>query len=321
MRKILSAVTLTVLLLVITGGILFRQDISDALRLRGYTPPVEVVALADNTAMLPGARRLFYVNHPEITDSETFNEHCRENEQTIVLGCYISGQYRIYLLDIKDERLRGIKEVTAAHELLHAAYDRLNGGERERINQLLDTAFNQITDSRIRETVALYRRQDPTIVPNELHSILGTEVRGLPEELEEYYRRYFSDRSKIISFSEQYEQAFTERRNAVRAYDAQLAALKTQIDSLSKQLTITNTELQAQRSEMNQHRANGRTDTYNELVPVYNAKVNQYNADVDHLGGLITEFNDIVQKRNAVAAEEAELVKAIDSRDIVPEQY
>lgn len=320
MRKKSGLITLVVLVVLSAVLYSYRNSIADWYRLRGYDPPVEISQLATDITLTPDSRRLFYVNHPKLTESEEFNEHCRENEYTIVLGCYMSGESGIYLLNVTDERLSGVIEVTAAHEFLHAAYERLSGRERERVDTLLTQAFVNLENTRVHETIELYRKQDPMVVPNELHSILGTEVRNLPDDLEEYYSQYFSDRSKIVGYSEQYEQAFVERRNAVRDYDQQLSVLKQQIDSLTELLTQTDTQLKAQRAKMNAQRSSGDTAGYNEQVPSYNAKVNQYNADIDRLSALIVQYNDIVQKRNSVAAEEAELVEAIDSREIVPEQ-
>lgn len=318
-RRIVSLVTTLLVIILPVAGWYLRQDISDWLRLRGYSPPAEVAALADQTTLNDRSRRLFYVQHPSLENKTEFNDRCRNNEQTIVLGCFISGD-GIYLLQVEDERLSGIKEVTAAHELLHAAYERLSSSERQRIDKLLQAAFEQLNDARIKQTIELYRQQDPDIVPNELHSIMGTEVRQLPAELEEYYRRYFDDRSKIVAFSEQYEQAFIERRNQITAFDEQLAALKAQINGLQASLQQMDIELKSQRSRMTSLRNSGQTAAYNAEVPSYNAKVNRFNADIDQLTDLIAKYNDIVQKRNAVASEEAELVEAIDSREIVPDE-
>ena len=307
------------LVLVASGLFLKRNVFVDWYKLRGYNPPVEVVELADKTTLLENWRRLFYVNRPEVAEPAAFNTHCRENEFTIVLGCYISGQNGIYLLNVTDERLEGIKEVTAAHEFLHAAYERLGRSERDRIDALLTQTYVNLKNTRIRDTIELYRKKDPGVVTNELHSILGTEVRELPAGLNEYYRRYFSDRLKIVAYSEQYEQAFVERRDAVREYAGQLAALKPEIDALGKSLKQTEDELKAQKSQMESLRSSGKTNEYNAVVPVYNAKANQYNRDFDRLNELIVRYNELVQRHNSIVAEEAELIDAIDSRDIVTE--
>lgn len=320
MKRLSIGVSLLLLLATI-GLVIFQRDIRDYLALRGYDPPAEVVSLADETTMLDDSRRLFYVTHPKLTDPNEFNQHCRENEHTIVLGCYVPKDTAIYLLDVEDERLSGVKQVTAAHEFLHIAYERLSGREKSRINKLLEKAYEDLDNTRVIETIELYRKQDASVVLNEMHSILGTEVRKLPTDLELYYGQYFGDRTKIVAFSERYEQAFTERRNAVRDYDTKLQSLKTKINSLSVQLENTDKQLKSTRDHMNNLKAQGKTSEYNAAVPEYNKKVVAYNADIDRLQDMVKEYNAIVQARNAVAAEEAELVDAIDSRDVVPDSH
>lgn len=317
-RKVSSVLSISLIILLL-AGLGFRQDIEDWVRLRGYTPTPEIVALADDTTMLDGSRRLFYVQRPLLADKATFNEHCRNNEQTIVLGCYIHDK-GIFLLDVTDERLAGVEEVTAAHELLHAAYERLSGRERTRVDALVQSAYDDMNNDRLRETIELYRKSDPSVVPNELHSILGSEIRILPTELEAYYSQYFADRMAIVTFSERYEQAFMERRNAIRVYDEQLASLKIEIEGLQASLQQQEQALTAQRNEMNSLRSQGRTAEYNQQVPIYNQRVNGYNADIDRLESAVNRYNEIVQVRNEIASEEAELVEAIDSREVVPAQ-
>lgn len=312
------SVGLAVIAIFAVVGFVFRYDIHDWVKLRGYTPSSEIEALADDTAMEAYAKRLFYVNRPVIADKDTFNTHCRHNEHSIVLGCYMPGQQGIYLLNVSDERLSGIKEVTAAHEMLHAAYERLSSSERQRIDELLQSTYDEIKDTRIRETVEQYRKQDPSIVLNELHSILGTEVSTLPTELESYYAKYFSDRTKVVRYAEQYEHAFIERRSKVRQMDAELAALKADIDAVSQEIAEEDTRLKNMRNQMNSYRTGGQTDAYNQLVPEYNSQVAAFNGHIDDVGAQIIRYNALVQERNDIASEQAELVQAIDSREILP---
>lgn len=307
----------------ILGGLLYGlanlQAISDWLRLRNYDPPARIARIADDTTMDDGARRLFYVNQPELGDKVTFNQHCRTTEESIVLGCFIEGQ-GIFLLDVKDERLSGVIEVTAAHELLHAAYERLGRGEQERVDRMTAEFFVNLKDKRIRETVDNYRNRDPSIVPNELHSILGTEVRELNPELEEYYKQYFKDRQKIVQFSEQYEQTFTNLRAQVDQYDVQLMDLKAQIESSQAEIDAANSELQAERARLDQLLASGENEDYNDRVPGYNQQVAEYNRLINHTKQLISTYNSIVEKRNALATVEQELVEAIDSSQLTTQE-
>lgn len=316
-RRIRSALSLILVLLVPAALLWQKHNIYDWWRLRDFKPSAQIVQLATDTTMNEKTRRLFYVYHPALEDKKTFNEHCRDDEQTIVLGCYINGE-AIYLFDITDTRLSGIEEVTAAHETLHAAYARLSKKDREKVDEMTNRAFSSLNDERLNNTIALYRQQKPETVPNELHSILGTEIRSLPADLETYYKRYFTDRLKIVGYSEQYEQAFTDRKNQVAAYDQQLTTLKQQIESLQSNLLQEETELNSTNAQLNQLRNNDQIAEYNAAVPGYNAKVNAYNKNIAKLKNLINQYNDIIPKRNAIASEEQELVDAIDSREVVP---
>lgn len=299
------------------AGIWQRQALYDAVRLHGYVAPYEVSQLATDSGMAPSTRRLFYVYHPSIEEKAGFNKSCRDNEQTIVLGCYVDNK-GIYMLRVTDERLAGVEQVTAVHETLHAAYARLSKKERKRVDAMTATYFASTTDQRLKDTVVLYEKQDPSVVPNELHSIIGTEERVLPEPLEQYYKQYFTDRSKVVTYSELYEKAFTERKNQIVAFDTELSSLKVQIDTLQSTLLSQSTEIGAERERLSGLKSSGQTSAFNIAIPAYNSRINKYNVDIDTLSSLIARYNYIVPKRNAIASEESDLVNAIDSRSSVP---
>lgn len=309
-----TAKTLAILLLLATPVLAWSQrwNIYDSWRLRGYEPPAVIAQLAAETSLNDKGRRLFYVYHPELKDKATFSQSCRSSERTIVLGCYVSG-HGIYLFKVTDERLQGIMQVTAAHETLHAAYERLGGSEKQHIDQMVQSAFTQVKNQRIHDTVEDYRKNGADIA-NELHSIMGTEVRHLPAELEAYYKRYFTNRKQIVDYSEKYEKAFTERKQKIAEYDRQLESLKQEIESLETDLHAREQRLQSERSRLDAFMSAGNVEAYNAGVPGFNAQVNAYNNQVSRIRGLIDQYNRIVGERNSIAAEEGELIKAIDSR-------
>ena len=288
-----------------------RQNLIDWWRLRGYQPTPAIAAISEHTTMNDLGRKLFYVHSPALEDKSSFGNLCPSHERTIVLGCYITHR-NIYIFDVTDDRLSGIEEVTAAHEMLHAAYDRLSKSEREHIDNLTSTVLKTLTDQRIKDTVEAYRQRDASVVPNELHSILGTEVRDLPTELEAYYARYFVDRKKIVEFSEAYEAEFTNRQNAIAEYDQQLSSLKLEIDGLESDLRLQNDALQVEQAQLFALRDSNPT-AYNQAVPGYNQKVQSYNAALANRKALIETYNEIVEKRNQIASEEQDLLDAIDS--------
>lgn len=314
-KRALSGLIFTILFWTAFAVILFnKQAISDWWHLRSYDPPTEIVQLATETSMNDDARRLFYIYDPKIEPSEDFNEHCRKGgEFTIVLGCYIEGE-GIYLFEVSDERLHGIKQVTAAHELLHAAYDRLSSGEREEVDRLTAAAFEKLDNQRIKDTVQQYRDSDPSSVPHELHAILGTEVRDLPEELEQYYTRYFTDRSKIVAYSETYEAAFSSRQAEADAIAAKMDALKSEIEALNQALDEESRALESQYNYLESQRGSADPQSFNEAIDEYNAAVRAYNVEAARTSSLIDEHNALYEQYQAVVLEQQDLYEAIDSR-------
>lgn len=296
-----------------------RQAIFDWWQLRDYTPSAEIVQLADNTTMTEDGRHLFYVYHAELQDKEAFNESCQFSEQSIVLGCYVGGR-GIYIYNVTDERLKGIEEVTAAHEVLHAAYDRLSSKERTRIDGLTEGVLRGLNNQRIKDSVENYRKRDPSIVPNELHSIIATEVRDIPEELEAYYARYFKDRKTIVGYSEKYEQAFTERKARADELVRQIESLRAQIEAKNAELSAMRASLEAEYRSLESQRATAEPGPFNARVRAYNASVQAYNAAVGQSYVLIDRHNALVAEYNQVVVEEKELIKAIDSRPEAIEQ-
>lgn len=309
-----------VVLLVLSGGLFYayqnQRAILDWIALRNYTPPTEIAQLATSTSMTDPAKRAFYVNEPRLEERSGFNQFCPDNggEQTIVLGCYYSDQAGIYIFKVDDPRLKGVEQVTAAHEMLHAAYDRLSDDERERINKLLtDFYTNNLTDARTKEVIDSYRLTEPNDLANEMHSIFATELGTLTPDLEAYYERYFTNRQMVVAYANAYKSEFISRRNQIAAYDAQLAGLKKQINQQKQQLETTAAQLEAQRRQLNSLAASGNTDEFNERVDAYNRSVAAYNAGVRELRDKIAQHNQIVDRRNAIALEEQELSEALNS--------
>lgn len=292
-------------------GVSKTQDIADWWALRNYTPSPVVSRLSESTSMSAEGEKLFYIHDPQIlADKTEFRAGCNSFEASIVLGCYVSND-KIYIYDVKDKRLKGIEEVTAAHEMLHAAFDRLPIDEKERIVALLEAAYEQIDNKRLRDTISSYEEKDPNIVGNELHSILGTEVRDLSSELEAYYARYFVDRSTAVAFSERYEEEFTKRQEEVADYDREIAELKSTISRIQADLSLQASALRNEKEMLEKLRS--RPSQFNAAVDSYNQEVASYNQDVSTLKNYIEEHNALVEDRNEIAVEQKDLVDAIDT--------
>lgn len=312
-RRITSVILITVIVAV--PGVVFwqHQNIFDWWRLRGYIPPPRIAELASHTTMTGHGQKLFYVHRPELNDRDAFNRNCSGFEQTIVLGCYVNRR-AIFIFDVTDPRLEGIEEVTAAHEMLHAGYDRLSKTERQKVDRMTIEAFNALNDERIKKVMRSYENRDQSVVPNELHSILATEVRSLPLELEEYYKRFFTNRSAVVEFSEKYEAVFTAQQNRIKALGKQIADMESELKRDKQRIDELEAELDAESDRLNSLRSEGRTQEYNAAVPGYNAKVNEYRTLVSNYNSKVRQLNSLVQEYNSLAVEQKQLTDAINSK-------
>ena len=270
-----------------------RQHMYDWWRLHNYVASADIAKLATDTSMTDKARNIFYVNRPQLYKKQDFRQQCVKNEQTIVLGCFKSNE-GIYIYNVNDARLAGIIEVTAAHEFLHAAYDRLSTKERSRVDALTAEAYKNLKDERIKRNVESYRSGDATVVPNELHSILGTEVAQLPAELETYYKTYFSNRPKIVAYSQKYEKEFSTREATLAAYDKQIDTLKNEIDAANASLKNRADAIDAESSRLDSLRNQNRIEEYNAGIPGYKYMVDSYNRDLSALKAKITKYKNLI---------------------------
>lgn len=317
MRFIRRIWPFVVLILTIGTGVFvwLRQDqLLDWYAARGYQPAPAVANLVSDTTMTPLAKRLFFANRPMLQGKEAFNASCTDpSEQVAVLGCYIGNRHGIFLFDVTDERLHGIEQVTAAHEMLHQAYDRLSGSERTRINGLLQSYHDLTASQELKDKIASYKITEPDHLQNEMHSIFGTEASDLPAELEEYYKQYFTDRQQILAFHAKYRAEFDKRRTQIADYDTRLEALKTQIEAHKRELDQKEQDLRQRRAQLDAYLAANQVDVYNAAVPGFNAQVVAYRNLVTLTNQKVTEFNRLLAERNALAVQQQELEQAIDS--------
>jgi hypothetical protein len=316
LRRYWPSVVLVVLL-ALNGLVVWqRQWIGDWIRLRDYDPPAAIAKLADEVTMTGKSKRYFYINHPILAEKQVFNTQCSDSdEETAVLGCYHGDRAGIYLYDVQDERLHGVKEVTAAHEMLHQAYDRLNTRERERVDGLLLGFFESgLKESDVRTKIDSYKKQKNVVLASEMHSIFGSEVRQLTPELETYYKQFFTDRTKVVKYSEAYQGEFTRRKQLVDSYDKQLESLKISIDKNKAALESRLKTLKSKEVEINDDLSQQNNAEYQADVESYNGQVTTYNNLIVTTRGLIDEYNTVVAKRNDIAIEERQLQQALDSR-------
>jgi hypothetical protein len=234
-----------------------RQYIVDSIAYMQYRPNGEMAAIAERASLNDHGKFYLYASQAEVQNRDAFNASCHtaRTEESVVLGCY-TGR-RIYVFDVTDTKLDGIKEVTAAHEMLHAAYDRLSDTERKRVNGLLDAAAARITDQSIKDILKVYEKTEPGERLNELHSILGTEAPDLGTELEAYYKQYFKDRQTVVALSQKYEGVFNDLRSKQDELARELEQMAVELTESSKSFNESVTQLNADISTFNNQAASG----------------------------------------------------------------
>jgi chromosome segregation ATPase len=329
------------LLLFLLGLITFGMVTSCAEAPPPPPPSTRIEALAQATTMTNRGKRSFYENRPTIEKKKNFLNLCKHTEKTIVLGCY-SNQRQIYLQDIQDKRLKGVMEVTAAHEMLHDIYEHLLPWERSGLNKRLKAAFDRVQNPRIIKLVDSYRQQsdDDKVLLHELHSILGTEVRDLGDpELEAHYAKYFQQRKTVVAFSEQYEATFNKLhadadrlKKSLTSAETELNKVSTTVKANDGEIANESQEMAAMRDDLERLRqqdqslaAQGQSNysldnefeqkkaQFNAKVPLFNERVDAHRARVGELKEKVAQYNDLVKEYNAIAQEENSLIDVLKS--------
>lgn len=279
--------------ILIAGWVFFnRQMLQDEIVLARYQPPEAIATLAHNASLSERGKDLFYVNLPELHGESSFNKVCQGlgDEQSNVLGCF-NGQ-RIYIFNVTDKNLRGVREVTAAHEMLHAAYMRLGQAEKRRVDSLLQRQLTAHVNPHVNELIEIYNRLEPGQLYNEMHSILATEQEKLSPELEAYYSQYFENRQKVVDYAEAYREVFDSLKNRQKS-------LTNELDQLASSI-------------------NAGTDDLNESISAYNARVERFNTEAQSGDMSESEFNS---QRARLEAESSSINVAIAENDALRATY
>lgn len=296
--------------------ILNKQYVIDQITVWRYSPSDSIKSLIDRTGMSDYGKFIFYASQPQLQSSADFNQSCARIEETSsVLGCYDGD--KIYIYDIKNSQLEGIREVTAAHEALHAVYNRLNDVDKTRINTLLEDEYKKLESNKnFTDRMSFYARTEPGQRGNELHSIIGTEISSISTELESYYDKYFSDRQQIVDLNAKYISIFQDLENKANTLKAQLDSLKISVDNQTNQYNTDIQILNNDISEFNSKANNGLFFSQAEFNYERNIilnRVNILNNMKDKINSDIENYNLLLVQLNSIASESQQLHNSIDS--------
>lgn len=321
---VISSIAVCSLLIVVSIlFVIYKQRIIDQVIVWQYHPTVEAITLVDRAGMNANGKFYYMASQPTLYSPESassFNTECNRVESTTaILGCYTGS--RLYIYDVSDPKLDGISEVTAAHETLHAIYDRMSESDKLEVNKLLQAEYAKLaTNKDFAELMAFYARAEPGQRLNELHSIIGTEVPNISLKLEAYYDKYFSDRQKVVDLNAKYSGVFKGLKARADQLNGQLTALKTRITTRSAQYNIDAQTLNSNISAFNVRAGGGDFSSQSQFNSERDALTTRA-ADLDatrqSINDDITNYEAMVNEYNSIASESTKLYNTINS-DLVP---
>lgn len=305
----------------VVAGVIFQQEIRDQWKYREYTPNAQISQMTERSGMSERGKFYFYVAHPELGVAQDFNDECRRAEQgSPVLGCYNQATDKIHIYDITNQELDGVKEVTAAHEMLHVVFARLKSDELERLTDQLEAAYLQVRTDKLDERMAYYDRASPGSRVNELHSIIGTEFANIGSELEEYYREYFDDRQKVVQLHAGYSQKFEGIEREINSLNDELKVMNVTIESRISRYEAAIANLNAEIEIFNKRAESG----YFKSMSEFERAKSQLTSRIDALKGerisisaMIDDYNNKVTRLNDLGGKMEELQKGLDSLEAV----
>ncbi|MDB5183642.1 MAG: hypothetical protein JWO07_323 [Candidatus Saccharibacteria bacterium] len=311
--------SLIVLVLLIVASLLLwanHQYFVDTINFWRYQPTSDVSAIASKANLSDSGRFIFYASEPAVDEKAAFNQECERKESgTAILGCYVNQ--RIFLYNVTDTRLDGIEEVTAAHEMLHAVYERMSQSDRSSVNTLVEAEYQKLkSNPEYAERMAFYDRTEPGERDNELHSIIGTEVASISPELEAHYDKYFNKRSDVVGFYASYNSAFTSLANQAKAISTKLDSINIQIKSTSDKYNADVKTLNTDISDFNGRAAGGSFTSqaqFNAQRDTLVTRANTISSERDTINGLIDQYNTLRGQYNDIVTQSNALYNSIDS--------
>lgn len=273
-----------------------QQSVRDFWGGLGYEPSSQMAEIQESLELTGTGERIFKAVKPVLETSDNFNEHCQSNDAEVaLLGCYTSGQ--IYVYEIRNDELRLANNVTTAHELLHAVWQRMGENEKAEVTRLLEEVKRD-NEVWLDEELAAYDELEKL---EEIYTRAGTKLKNLPDELEKHYGKYFKDRQKIVGYYE--------------AYQAPFERLQGELGSLETEIKVESEAIKQKRDEY-EWKANNldsRIEKFNSCAKTANCFVSE------------AEFN---RQRSGLLGEQSELEELrddinmrIDANNVRIEKY
>lgn len=306
-----------ILFLVIGAAVVFLFDfylITDTIASFSYQPSSEIAAIAERINLTGKGERILKASHAELQNADDFNTNCpNDTKETSVLGCYYD--WHIYVYDIDNRELDGIKEAVLSHELLHAVWQREKNWTKEELTPLLQSTYEKYKGD-LEEHMKTY---DDSYFVDELHSIIGTQIApsALPMELREHYAEIFKNHTQIVTYFNQYNSKFVSLRKELAETGEIIEQMKKEIETKTEAYRQKTETLSKDIDAFNWNAANGfygdnstqfETDR-TQLISRQETLNKEYQAIVD----LVDETNKLVEEYNNNVVRSSNLYSSINS--------
>ena len=311
------------IVLVGVAGLLIYQNrifLSDWFSGLSFSATPEFSTIESAVDLTDSGKIILRATHPSLESRDEFNKNCDSHDEEIsVLGCYTNN--RIYIYNVNSDSLKGIKESTLAHELLHAVWERMSSSEKNDLSLKLTDVYN---DEKYHALLAKdLENYDDTNRLNELHSRIGTEIADLPSELETHYAKYFKNQDEIVGFYNSYITPFNELETKIKDLSAKLESMNTEIDEKTKSYYADAEKLSADIDEFNNcaNTAGCYATEYafrvarNDLIARRDALEGVY----ENINNMINEYNNLVKEYNDIAVRGKTLESLINSNSMAEE--
>ena len=304
-----------------------QRMIKDQLVAHQFETPENISSYIDQAGLSDQGSLYLRTSLPRVVPAYEFDRYCTRNEPGIgVLGCYTTRDSRIYLYDVTDPRLESIEPVVAAHEMLHAVWFRKTSEERDALAPLLEEAYAALgPDHPLIERMASYEADDPASRLPELYSIIGTEIREIPEALEAHYAEYFANRALVVDLADRVYRVFDtlqaeleQLSNELSSRNAEIEGLRFTYEETSRVLAgdivafnekastpgafPSKSQFEATRAELVT-----RQERLESMRITLQTKITEYNERLEELNTLNDEVSELNQGINITLEEEEEL--------------
>jgi hypothetical protein len=270
-----------------------------ALATSAATVSPDILAFAERAFMTKSARELFYSKQPQLVDRRAVNEKCKTVESFIVQGCFADG--KIFIHKISDTRIQDSMTNTAAHEMLHAAYEKLNSSERKTVDGTIAHYIKLNGYGNFEKKIAQYT--DSYEKFSELHSILGTEIETLPKELEQYYSRYFTQRGNLVQTFKRFRSVIEQRQTAADLLEAQSEKAKPEIMNEKMRIHKVAEFISSEERTLDALKKVNAVDRFNAMARKHNNQVSDLKEKTRKLNSKINNYNKLIKTRNDLVGE------------------